>query len=220
MILFLHFGIGFKDCVLIAWKPFGKTIYLSPEHKFFCWEARPRPNFPLAIFMRPAYSSLFHLFCSVVILVVVNGQSTTILPAPGQPTHQGNVGGFEIIGSSLVSAQQVSINWRSYTFDNNCSIHLLQIFLGTPDKVYFIDKVENNPTRINGHPAWASGMMRPNTVRRGGNVEYEFTEPRVDSRDKCPTTDGRNNEYVLCGEAFEACIVLISNVELGRKRTW
>jgi hypothetical protein len=32
-----------------------------------------------------------------------------------------------------------------------------QMFLGTLDKVYFIDKVENNPAQINGHPAWASG---------------------------------------------------------------
>lgn len=32
-----------------------------------------------------------------------------------------------------------------------------QLFLGTRNKVYFIDKVENNPTQIKGHPAWASG---------------------------------------------------------------
>lgn len=32
-----------------------------------------------------------------------------------------------------------------------------QIFLGTLDKVYFIDKVENNPTQIDDHSAWASG---------------------------------------------------------------
>ena len=31
-----------------------------------------------------------------------------------------------------------------------------QLFLGTLDKVYVIDKTENNPTQINGHPAWAS----------------------------------------------------------------
>jgi hypothetical protein len=32
------------------------------------------------------------------------------------------------------------------------------MFLGTLDKVYIIDKVENNPTQINGHPAWAQGL--------------------------------------------------------------
>jgi hypothetical protein len=31
-----------------------------------------------------------------------------------------------------------------------------QMFLGSSDKVYIIDKVEGNPTKINGHSAWAS----------------------------------------------------------------
>ena len=31
-----------------------------------------------------------------------------------------------------------------------------QIFLGTLDKVYVVDKTENNPTQINGHPTWAA----------------------------------------------------------------
>lgn len=32
-----------------------------------------------------------------------------------------------------------------------------QMFLGTLDKVYIVDKTERNPTQINGHPAWAAG---------------------------------------------------------------
>ncbi len=31
-----------------------------------------------------------------------------------------------------------------------------QMFLGSSDKVYILDKVEGNPTKINGHPAFAS----------------------------------------------------------------
>lgn len=34
------------------------------------------------------------------------------------------------------------------------------MFLGTPDKVFIVDKVEGNPTKIKGHPAWASGESR------------------------------------------------------------
>ncbi|KZW01851.1 DUF1929-domain-containing protein, partial [Exidia glandulosa HHB12029] len=30
------------------------------------------------------------------------------------------------------------------------------MFLGNDDKVYILDKAENNPTQINGHPAWGS----------------------------------------------------------------
>ncbi|CAA7261864.1 unnamed protein product [Cyclocybe aegerita] len=94
-------------------------------------------------------------------LVALGTAQSTTLPAPGQPARHGVVNGFEIIGSSLVSAQQ--------------------IFLGTADKVYFVDKVENNPTRIKGHPAWASewglaaNNQRPmdpvtNSFCAGGNV--------------------------------------------------
>ncbi|KJA20047.1 copper radical oxidase [Hypholoma sublateritium FD-334 SS-4] len=88
-------------------------------------------------------------------------QPAATLPAPGQPAQTGTVGAFVIVGNSLVSAQQ--------------------IFLGTPDRVYFLDKVENNPTQINGHPAWSSewslgnNSQRPldaitNTFCAGGNV--------------------------------------------------
>ncbi len=30
------------------------------------------------------------------------------------------------------------------------------MFLGTLDKVYFVDKTERNPAQIAGHPAWAA----------------------------------------------------------------
>ncbi|KAI0697279.1 DUF1929-domain-containing protein [Cytidiella melzeri] len=71
------------------------------------------------------------------------------------------VGQFEVVGDSLVSGQQV--------------------FLGTLDKIYVVDKTENNPADINGHPAWAAewsisgGEGRPmdivtNTFCAGGNL--------------------------------------------------
>ena len=30
------------------------------------------------------------------------------------------------------------------------------MFVGNEEKVYMIDKSENNPSQINGHPAWGS----------------------------------------------------------------
>jgi hypothetical protein len=81
--------------------------------------------------------------------------------ASRQPLQAGAIGQFEIVGDSLVSGQQ--------------------LFVGTPDKVYLLDKTENNPTRIAGHPAWAAeydlvtNVGRPmdavtNTFCAGGNV--------------------------------------------------
>jgi hypothetical protein len=81
--------------------------------------------------------------------------------AQGQPAQPGLPGQFQVVGNSLVSAQQ--------------------LFLGTADKVYIVDKVEDNPAQIAGHPAWASewsasGLQaRPmdaitNSFCAGGNV--------------------------------------------------
>ncbi|KAF7374865.1 hypothetical protein MSAN_00372500 [Mycena sanguinolenta] len=75
----------------------------------------------------------------------------TILDPPGQPLHTaGTLGGFEIIGNSVVSAQQM--------------------FLGTLDKVFILDKVENNPGRIDGHPAWASQYALEANAARAMNA--------------------------------------------------
>jgi hypothetical protein len=60
------------------------------------------------------------------------------LPPPGQPAQVSNdlIGGFALVGTSGVSAQQ--------------------LFLGSDHLVYILDKVESNPLQINGHPAWAT----------------------------------------------------------------
>lgn len=87
------------------------------------------------------------------------GQATE--DAVEQALRNGSPGSFDIIGESLVSGQQ--------------------LFLGNPNTVYFIDKVENNPTQINGHPAWGSEWSLSNNQQRpmevmtnsfcaGGNV--------------------------------------------------
>jgi hypothetical protein len=52
----------------------------------------------------------------------------TTLPAPGQPTKTGTPGSFEIVGNSGVSA--------------------MQLFLGQDNRVYFVDKTENNPSTV------------------------------------------------------------------------
>jgi hypothetical protein len=75
----------------------------------------------------------------------------------GQPGQTSYLNQFQIVGNSLVSAQQVRF---FHQLERSCTYFaLFQLFLGTPDKVYVLDKVENNPTQINGHPAWASGTQ-------------------------------------------------------------
>ncbi|KAF9473141.1 copper radical oxidase [Pholiota conissans] len=62
--------------------------------------------------------------------------SLPVASPPGQPTHKGDAGTFEVIPDTIISAQQV--------------------FVGRSNRLYILDKVQNNPTQINGHPAWAS----------------------------------------------------------------
>ncbi|KAF7357719.1 hypothetical protein MVEN_00817800 [Mycena venus] len=79
----------------------------------------------------------------------------TILSPPGQPSSTGTIGGFEIVGNSLVSAQQM--------------------FLGTLDKVFILDKAENNVPQIDGHPAWASEYaLSANTARTMNAITNTF----------------------------------------------
>lgn len=51
-----------------------------------------------------------------------------VLPTPGQPTKSGKPGTFEVVGNSGVSA--------------------MQLFLGADNRVYFVDKTENNPATV------------------------------------------------------------------------
>jgi hypothetical protein len=99
---------------------------------------------------------------TLVYLISIAGYTTAQTASPpGQPSQSSYIGQYEIVGNSLVSAQQ--------------------LFLGTLNKVYIIDKTENNPPQINGHPAWAAeydinaNTGRPmdivtNTFCAGGNV--------------------------------------------------
>ncbi|KAG5641948.1 hypothetical protein DXG03_003937 [Asterophora parasitica] len=106
-------------------------------------------------------TTLLHLLAVPMLAVLTLAQTTETIPAPGQPSHTGVPGTFELTGDSLVSAQQ--------------------LFIGTENNVYLVDKVENNPARIGGHPAWASEWTltsdaqrtmdaRTNTFCAGGNV--------------------------------------------------
>lgn len=58
---------------------------------------------------------------------------------------------------------------------------LAQLFLGQSNKVYIVDKTENNPVKVNGHPAWATEYdlvsntfrtmdIKTNSFCAGGNV--------------------------------------------------
>ncbi|CAE7079095.1 unnamed protein product [Rhizoctonia solani] len=72
------------------------------------------------------------------LLSSVAAADPTVLPAPGQPTKTGTPGTFEIVGDSGVTAQQ--------------------LFLGQANRVYIVDKTENNPPKVGSpsHPAWAT----------------------------------------------------------------
>lgn len=63
-----------------------------------------------------------------------------------------------LVLAGLTSAGSVSIVGHS-------GVSGQMMFLGAPGKVYILDKVEDNPTRIHGHPAWV--------------VEYDYHTNRL-----------------------------------------
>ena len=87
---------------------------------------------------------------------------SAVVQAPGQPSEQGVLGGFKIIGESPVSAEGVSRLHPHFPAELNKRLY--QMFLGTSNKVYLLDKVENNPSQVNGQAASASGKFcRPSS---------------------------------------------------------
>jgi hypothetical protein len=72
-----------------------------------------------------------------------------------------------------------------------------QLFLGSSNKVYIVDKVENNPARINGHPAWASGTILFTSVSSMSLKSF----PRIFGFVKHSKGHGCHNELVLRRES-------------------
>jgi len=94
---------------------------------------------------------------SLSALLATVAADPTVLPAPGQPTKAGTPGTFEIVGNSGVSAQQ--------------------LFLGQGNRVYIVDKTENNPPKVGNpaHPAWATEYdVDTNTFRAMDVVTNSF----------------------------------------------
>ncbi|KAH7920713.1 glyoxal oxidase [Leucogyrophana mollusca] len=92
-------------------------------------------------------------------LLAAGGHALADNGPPKQPLQPGHIGTFEVVGDSYQPLPA-------------------QVFLGTADKVYIIDKTEDNPHQIKGHPAWAAGdtkQTRPmdvvtNSFCAGGSV--------------------------------------------------
>lgn len=105
--------------------------------------------------------------------------SASSAAAQQQPTKKGTANTFEVVGTSGVSAQQVCpvvalaapgrakvsttptlVNRCSSAVQIGCVTSIptaLPHYSTTRNQVYIIDKTENNPVQVNGHPAWATG---------------------------------------------------------------
>ena len=65
-------------------------------------------------------------------------------------------GTFEKAGDTLVSAMMVRFSDRIIHYILTSFKKTLQMFVGSADKVYILDKVEGNAQQINGHSLYAS----------------------------------------------------------------
>ncbi|KZP19871.1 copper radical oxidase [Athelia psychrophila] len=98
---------------------------------------------------------MFSLSVASALALYTSSLLPTARAQSGQPDPTDSLNQFKIVGNSLVSAQQV--------------------FLGTVDKVYIVDKTEDNPAKINGHPAWGSEWsISGNTARTMDVITNSF----------------------------------------------
>ncbi|KAM0746295.1 glyoxal oxidase [Meredithblackwellia eburnea MCA 4105] len=72
-----------------------------------------------------------------------------------------------LFATALISSS-VAIAGKANTFAivGETGASAQQLFLGTENKIYIVDKTQNNPATINGHPAWATEYdLTTNTYR-------------------------------------------------------
>jgi hypothetical protein len=80
-----------------------------------------------------------------------------------------------------------------------------QLFLGTTDKVYIIDKVENNPAQIRNHPAWASGQcLRIAAVTSSSKLLFDRLHRILRQHQQC-SGNGRGHKRILRGTITLTC---------------
>jgi len=86
-----------------------------------------------------------------------------------------------LAATTLVASASAQNKANTWAVTGRSGVSAQQLFRGQGNKVYILDKVENNPVQINGHPAWAveydtstneyrTQDVITNTFCAGGNV--------------------------------------------------
>lgn len=90
----------------------------------------------------------------------------------------------------------------------------MQLFLGQSNKVYIVDKTENNPVSIGGHPAWATEYdpatnafrtmdVKTNSFCAGGNVLGNGVCPSLQRAGSQECSADRNAGHQELGSTLE-----------------
>ena len=72
------------------------------------------------------------------------------------------------------------------------------MFLGTVNSVYIVDKTENNPTQIAGHPAWAAGWHYSHRFQAVPDTRILRVQVELQQR----SSHGYCHKYILRCEFF------------------
>ncbi|GHJ88515.1 hypothetical protein NliqN6_4917 [Naganishia liquefaciens] len=120
--------------------------------------------------------------------------STTLL----QPVNAQKAGTFVVVGESGASAQQLFLS-------------------NTGKKVYIIDKAENNPAQVNGHPAWATEYdLASNTYRAMDILTNSFCAGGTVLGNGTWLNVGGNNPVGYGGIQVDSCTGPFKNCDGGK----
>lgn len=131
-------------------------------------------------------------------LTVLLQASTTLF----QPTHAQKANTFVVVGESGASAQQLFLS-------------------NSGKKVYIIDKAENNPAQVNGHPAWATEYdLATNTYRGMDVLTNAFCAGGTVLGNGTWLNVGGNNPVGYGGVQVDSCTGPYENCDGGKALRW
>lgn len=115
-----------------------------------------------------------------------------------QPVNAQKAGTFVVVGESGASAQQLFLS-------------------NSGKKVYIIDKAENNPAQVNGHPAWATEYdLATNTYRAMDILTNSFCAGGTVLGNGTWLNVGGNNPVGYGGIQVDSCTGPFKNCDGGK----
>jgi hypothetical protein len=137
------------------------SLLLDPLYIFpFRRPDDPTDDFPSAPLFFPLFPLLRSICLVCLSLLFLGPHATTLVlmarPGPSHPHRLGSAIWFLRHSWQYPRQRRDGAPLTYFPLYLTLTYHLSQMFIGSHNKVYIIDKAEGNPAQINGHSVYAS----------------------------------------------------------------